>query len=80
MISWARRRVTITSNLQHLHTSPDAQFTNAAVARDFASIPVFKRSFFGVHRRTRGRGVDRGSALSGMRLLLNNGFEGAVWL
>jgi hypothetical protein len=32
MIGRARRRVTIVGNLEHLHTSTDAQFADAAVA------------------------------------------------
>jgi hypothetical protein len=84
MVSWARRRVPVIGNIKHLHTSPDAQFTDAAISRDFTPIPVFKWPFFRVHRRTRRSAVNGRTAYSGMLLLLlllllrRNRTEGAI--
>jgi hypothetical protein len=80
MVSWALRRVAVIRNLKHLHTSPDAQFTNAAISRDFTPIPVFKWSFLRVNRRTRRCAVSGRTTHSGMLLLLllRNRAEGAV--
>jgi hypothetical protein len=58
MFSFAGLGVAIIGNLEHLHSSSDAKFTNATIARDFASIPVFKWPFFRVRRRTRRSAVD----------------------
>lgn len=70
MVGWTGRRMPVTGDLKHLHTSSHAQFTNAAISRDFAPIPVFEWPFFGVHRRTRRRAVNRRTTHSGMLLLL----------
>jgi hypothetical protein len=38
--------VTISGNIEHFLPSNYAQFTNAAIPRDFPAIPVFKWVFF----------------------------------
>ena len=70
MVSWALRRVPVIRNLKHLHTSPNAQFTDAAISRDFTPIPVFEWSIFRVDRRTRHCAVSGRTTHSGMLLLL----------
>lgn len=70
MVRWARRRMSVVRNLQHLHMSPDAEFANAAISRYLTAIPMFEGPFFRVNRWTRRCAVNGSTAHSGLSLLL----------
>jgi len=49
MVGWARRRMPVVGNLEHLYMFPDAKFANAAISRYLAPIPMFEWPFFRIN-------------------------------